>query len=78
MEDKVKRVAIILDCNGKCKYVGRVKLVNEEELNQLVNEANEIDENSKQKKLELYDSVNELKNEVKQLKNEIKLLKGEE
>lgn len=77
-KEKLKRVAIITDCNGKCKYVGSIKLVDENELHRLINESNEIDEQSKNKKFEIYEDIKFLKKENEKLKADIKKLKGEE
>ena len=75
---KLKRVAIIQDSSGKCKYVGKVKLVNEEELNRLKNESNEIDNAKQRKKEDLQNEINCLKEQVRELNAKIKILMGEE
>ena len=74
----LKRVAIIQDSSGKCKYVGKVKLVDEQELNRLKNESNEIDNAKQRKKEDLQNEINELKKKYAQLEAKIKILMGEE
>lgn len=78
MECKDKRVAIILDSSGKCKYVGKVRLVNDNEYNRLINESNGIDAEKLAKKRELQQEIIALKNDLEQIKRELKVLKGEE
>ena len=75
---KNKQVAVICDNTGKCKYVGKVKLVDDPTYNKYVNEAKEIDESSKRKKYEIYKKIVNLETEINKLKEEIKILKGEE
>lgn len=78
MEYKDKRVAIVLDSNGKCKYVGKVRLVDNNEYNRLINESNQIDAEKLAKKRELQNEIKSLKEQVNELNAKIKLLMGEE
>ena len=72
------RVAVIKDQNGKCKYVGKVRFVDDQEFNKLQNESNKIDAEKVAKKKKLQDEINELKEELAKIKQELKVLKGEE
>ena len=71
-------VAVITDSGGKCKYVAKVKMVDETTYFKLVNEANKIDANSHRRKNELHAQIDRLEAKVLKLEQEIKQLKGEE
>ena len=77
-EFKNRQVAVITDINGKCKYVGKVRFVNEMEYNKLVNESNLIDAEKLARKKQLQYEILKLKQEIARIDKEIKLLKGEE
>ena len=77
-ETRKKHIAVILDSSGKCKYFGKVKFVDENELNRLKNESSQIDSEKQRKKAELGETINELKEKINLLETQVKQLKGEE
>ena len=74
---KNKQVVVINDSNGKCKYLGKIRVVNENELNNLRCQSEKIDTESKQKKQQIYNDIQVLKQEIENLKHQIRILKGE-
>ena len=74
---KNKQVVVISDSNGKCKYLGKIRVVNEHELNNLRCQSERIDTESKEKKQQIYNDIQVLKQEIENLKHQIRILKGE-
>ena len=69
-QEKLIKVCVIEDSNGKVLFVGKVKQVNQMELNNLINKETAIRQEYAQK-------YNELVSELDTLKEEIRMIKGE-
>lgn len=57
MDIKNKHVAVILDQQGNCEFVAKVKVINDKELNRLINESNVSLAKKQQKENELKKQV---------------------
>ena len=71
--DKTHLVAIDNGC-----YVGDIKKLNDNELNNAKNLKLQKDENKKYKEYELVKTIDNLTNRIETLEHDIKVLKGEE
>lgn len=69
-QERLIKVCVIEDSNGKVLFVGKVKQVNQMELNNLINKENATRQEYAQK-------YNELVSELDTLKEEVRMIKGE-
>lgn len=77
-EKKIITLAIEYDENDNVVNVCKVLNCNQATYNSIKNRHNDYLQEQLKKKLEVIDSLNELKSKCKELENQIKLLKGEE
>ena len=77
-QERLIKVCVIEDSNGKVLFVGKVKQVNQMELNNLTNKATATRQEYAQQLKEALDRIKELENRCNSNEQEIKVLKGEE
>lgn len=78
MKELKKQVAVIVDSNGKCKYLGKVLLVDQAAYNKFLNESNQIEAEKHKKKLEFNEKLNAQEQKIEDLETKVRKLLGEE
>lgn len=69
-QERLIKVCVIEDSNGKVLFVGKVKQVNQMELNNLINKANATRQEYAQKYQEIVSELDTLKEEIRMIKGE--------